>query len=71
MSEEYTLIPPPSNIPKVVVFSIVDFAKTFGIGKSTVYVLIQSGQLKVRKVGARTLITYEDAMNWFNNLPTR
>jgi hypothetical protein len=52
-------------------FSIKSFSNTFNIGRSTVFKEIHSGKLKARKVGARTLIAYEDAINWFNSLPTR
>ena len=52
-------------------FSIKSFSKAFNIGRSTVYHEISSGKLKVKKCGARTLIAYEDAMRWFNSLPTR
>jgi hypothetical protein len=52
-------------------FSIKSFSKAFNIGRSTVYNEISRGKLKIRKVGSRTLIAHEDAIKWFNSLPTR
>ena len=52
-------------------YSIRSFSKAFKIGRSTVYQQIALGKLKVKKVGATTLIAYDDAINWFNSLPTR
>ena len=60
-----------STVQAIQTFSIKSFSKTFNIGRSTVYNEISNGKLKVRKVGSRTLIAYEDAINWFNSLPTR
>lgn len=52
-------------------FSIKSFSKTFNVGRSTIYNQISNGKLKIRKVGSRTLIAYEDAINWLNSLPTQ
>lgn len=45
-------------------FSIPEFAQTYKIGRSTVYELIESGELKSFHVGRRRLISYEAAAEW-------
>jgi excisionase family DNA binding protein len=50
--------------------SIPDFCKLHGIGRSTTYRIIASGQLKARKIGRRTFIEAEDAQAWRNSLPS-
>jgi excisionase family DNA binding protein len=44
--------------------SVEDFARDNGIGRSTVYLEIKSGRLKIVKVGKRTLIRNSDAETW-------
>jgi excisionase family DNA binding protein len=39
--------------------SIADASNAVGVGRSKVYELINSGQLKTIKIGRRTLITVE------------
>lgn len=50
--------------------SIAEFCKRYGVGRSSAYEEIKSGRLEARKVGARTLITFEAAENWLGQLPT-
>lgn len=50
-------------------YSIEAFCERFGLGRSKTYEEIRLGRLKIRKVGARTLIAHEDAIAWFNALP--
>lgn len=52
-------------------YSIEAFCDRFGLGRSKTYEEIRLGRLKIRKVGARTLIAHEDALAWFNALPQR
>jgi excisionase family DNA binding protein len=52
-------------------YSVANFGRAFSVGRSTIYEEIRAGRLKVRKVGARTIITYEDAMAWLHALPSR
>jgi excisionase family DNA binding protein len=37
-------------------YSINDAAKALGVGRTTIYVLINSGQLETFKIGRRTLV---------------
>jgi excisionase family DNA binding protein len=50
------------------VYSVPEFAATYGLGRSTVYRLLRSGDLKARKIGKRTVITAEDAESWLCRL---
>lgn len=40
-----------------IALSINGTAKALGVGRSTIYKLIKSGQIKVLKIGTRTLVT--------------
>ncbi|TPL16758.1 helix-turn-helix domain-containing protein [Mesorhizobium sp. B2-4-10] len=46
--------------------AIPDFARWASIGRSKIYQEIQSGRLKARKIGGRTVIAIEDARDWFD-----
>lgn len=52
------------------VYTIHDFAKAFGIGRTKLYEEINAGRLRARKAGKRTLILKTDADDWVNSLPT-
>lgn len=52
-------------------FSIAEFAKNFSIGRSKVYELIGSGELKSYHVGRRILISYQAATEWQRSLEQR
>ena len=51
-----------------VLYSITEFAKAHGLGRSTVYRLLREGGLTARKVGKRTVITAADASEWRESL---
>jgi len=50
-------------------YSIDEFCKRYGIGRTTVYAEIKDKRLKVRKVRRRTIITAEAADDWLRALP--
>jgi len=50
-------------------FTVEEFARRHGIGRTTAYEEIKDGRLIARKVRGRTLITIEDAREWRANLP--
>lgn len=45
-------------------FSIEAFATRYGIGRTSVYNLMQRGELRTFSVGARRLISFEAALDW-------
>ncbi len=49
-------------------FSILQFCNWAGIGRSLAYKEIESGQLKIKKVGRRTLVTMDAARDWLSGL---
>ncbi len=50
-------------------FSIQEFSKVYGPGRTKVYEELKSGRLRGRKVGRRTVITEDDAEDWLRRLP--
>ena len=51
-------------------FSIAAFCEHYGIGRTSAYVEIREGRLRVVKVGERTLVPEDAAESWLSNLPT-
>lgn len=49
-------------------FTIEEFARTYRIGRSTVYELLDSGALRSFHVGRRRLISFRAAEEWQLNL---
>jgi excisionase family DNA binding protein len=52
-----------------IAFSIRDACKASAMGRSSIYKLIKSGELRARKHGTRTLILASDLQRWLNKLP--
>jgi excisionase family DNA binding protein len=50
-------------------FSIEEFCRRFGIGRTRAYEELKFGRLRARKVGRRTVITEDDAEAWLRRLP--
>ena len=50
-------------------FTVSEFINWARIGRTKVYQLINDGELKVRKVGRKTLILRKDAEAWLESLP--
>jgi excisionase family DNA binding protein len=51
-------------------YTINDFCRYYGIGRTKTYGEIAAGRLLARKVGKRTLILKSDADRWLTTLPT-
>ena len=50
-------------------FSISEFCRRYGIGRTNAYQEIAAGRLRALKVGRRTLITHDAAEAWLAALP--
>ena len=50
-------------------YSIIEFSKITNICRTRVYELINTGQLKAKKLGKRTFITQEALDEFIENLP--
>lgn len=61
----------PTELGLAHAYSVRQFGQLFNIGRSSIYEEIRCGRLKIRKVGKRTLITHQDAMDWLTALPRR
>jgi hypothetical protein len=50
--------------------SVADFCAWASIGRTKLYSEAKSGRIKLRKLGAKTVILRRDADAWLNSLPT-
>jgi hypothetical protein len=57
-----------TDLPKLA-YSIQDLVRLSGLGRSFIYEQINSGSLKVKKAGSRTVILAHDARAWLDALP--
>jgi excisionase family DNA binding protein len=60
----------PGGVPPLAL-GIMDAARAAGVGRSTIYENINSGALKARKAGRRTLIHREDLQAWLASFPAK
>jgi len=51
-------------------YGISGLSEATGFGRSTIYEQIALGNLRARKLGARTIVMAEDAKAWLSSLPT-
>jgi hypothetical protein len=49
--------------------SVAQFSEGYGIGRTKTYEELNSGRLRGRKIGKRTIITEDDAEDWLRRLP--
>lgn len=57
-----------AQTPLSLSYSINDFCRAVGIGRSKAYAEIKDGRLRAIKCGKRTLIRSADAEAWLNSL---
>ena len=50
-------------------YSLAEAAKTLGIGRSTLFGILASGEIKALKLGNRTLITGTELARYVESLP--
>jgi hypothetical protein len=64
--------PTPEHIasPQPAFMTIREFCAWSRIGRTATYKEIRSGRLKLRKVGAKSLVAIRDAEEWARSLPT-
>lgn len=53
-----------------VAFTVDEFRKAYGVGRSFIFEEIKAGRLHARKAGRRTLILKIDAEAWLQSLPS-
>lgn len=53
---------PESTIPQPLAYSPGEAARVSGLGRTTIYKLMKEGQLRSRKIGARTIIRADDLL---------
>ena len=58
----------PENIQPALL-SVPEAAQLLGVGRSTVYALVSTGDLQAVKIGSRSLIRRSDAENLIERLP--
>lgn len=61
----------PAEVGAQLAYDVLTAAEKVGVGRSTIFDEIKSGNLVARKVGRRTLIRHEDLVAWTAALPTR
>jgi excisionase family DNA binding protein len=52
-----------------IAYSVAEAAFACGVNRSSLYLFIQSGALKTRKCGRRTLILHDDLVEFIKALP--
>lgn len=50
-------------------YSVTEFLAAFGLGRTKFYELVNAGEIKTRKAGAKTLVLAADAQRWLDSLP--
>lgn len=55
--------------PEKGAYSVTEFMAWASIGRTKFYQEVNSGKLKIRKIGSKTVVTAVDANNWLNALP--
>jgi len=51
-------------------YTIAEFLSVYSIGRSTAYRAVESGKLKLTKIGRASRIAKSDAAAWAASLPT-
>ena len=50
--------------------TVPDFLRTYAIGRTTFYRIVQSQKLRITKIGRASRIAKADAKAWADSLPT-
>jgi excisionase family DNA binding protein len=62
---------PNANAPTQVLISLQEASRILGVARTTMYTLINSGELQCLKIGTRTLFRRAEIDDFINRLPTR
>lgn len=62
--EQQEFIQPSSGV-----FSVNDFCRWAGVGRTAVYAEMKTGRLLAKKFGRRTIIPRSEAERWLASLP--
>ena len=57
-----------SNSYKKRAYSVREFRELFGISNTTFYKLLQAGEIRVFKIGRKTLIDSQEAERWYQSI---
>jgi len=49
--------------------TVKEFLEWSGIGRTKFYQEVNEGRIKLRKIGAKSVVTMPDALAWLNALP--
>lgn len=50
-------------------FSVTEAARRAGVGRTLIYETINRGELRVKKLGRRSLVLADDLQRWLSGLP--
>ncbi len=56
-------------MPLKAAYTVNEFLTAFGVGRTKFYELVNTGAIKARRNGGRTIITAADAQAWLDSLP--
>lgn len=56
-------------MPEIAAYTLPEFLRAFGIGRTKFYEEVHAGRLKARKNGTRTIVLAADARAWLEALP--
>jgi excisionase family DNA binding protein len=60
----------PKHSPAALALTIKQACTISNVGRSKLYIAIQQGSLRAKKLGKKTLILPEDLQRWLEDLPT-
>lgn len=65
------LLPRPVDEIEIGGFSVKDFCRYVGIGRTNAYEELKAGRLRAKKCGKRTIILKSEALRWLDALPSQ
>jgi excisionase family DNA binding protein len=62
--------PIPSDQLPPAALTVPEFCRWVRIGRTTLYAEVKAGRIKLRKIGAKSVILRSDGDAWLRSLPT-